>query len=110
MGNPNYRDGFEVTLQPHAQTPALLALTTTRVRDSMSDLFHEDVPVEYIQRVFTVMHEADWHEYQVLTKRAERLEELNPLLDWAPHIWMGVSVRTKNTWNESITSVARQRT
>ena len=53
------------------------------------------VPVEYIQRVFAVMHEADWHEYQVLTKRAERLEELNRLLDWAPHIWMGVSVENE---------------
>jgi protein gp37 len=96
MGNPNYRDGFEVTLQPHMLKHPLSWRSPRRVFvNSMSDLFHEDVPVEYIQRVFTVMHEADWHEYQVLTKRAERLEELNPLLDWSPHIWMGVSVENE---------------
>jgi len=60
--------------------------------NSMSDLFHEDVPVEYIQQVFEVMNRASWHEYQVLTKRAERLEDLNARIKWAPHIWMGVSV------------------
>jgi protein gp37 len=63
--------------------------------NSMSDLFHEDVPLEYIQRVFAVMNEAHWHQYQILTKRAERLLELSPLLPWAPHIWMGVSVESE---------------
>jgi protein gp37 len=63
--------------------------------NSMSDLFHDDVPVEYIQRVFSVMNEANWHQYQVLTKRAERLETLSPVLQWAPHIWMGVSVESE---------------
>jgi protein gp37 len=60
--------------------------------NSMSDLFHDGVPVEYIKSVFDVMNRADWHQYQVLTKRAERLEALSSELPWAPHIWMGVSV------------------
>lgn len=63
--------------------------------NSMSDLFHEAVPLEYIQRVFEVMNYANWHQYQVLTKRAERLEELAPKLPWTPHIWMGVSVENR---------------
>ena len=61
----------------------------------MSDLFHDDVPLEYIQQVFDVMNEANWHQYQVLTKRAERVHELSPQLNWAPHIWMGVSVENE---------------
>ena len=64
--------------------------------NSMSDLFHEKVPVEYILRVFNVMNEAHWHQYQVLTKRAERLEALNSVLKWAPHVWMGVSVENQD--------------
>jgi protein gp37 len=60
--------------------------------NSMSDLFHDDVPLEYIQRVFEVMRKAHWHQFQILTKRAERLSELSPQLEWTPHIWMGVSV------------------
>jgi protein gp37 len=63
--------------------------------NSMSDLFHDDVPLEYIQQVFEVMNQADWHQYQVLTKRAERVHELSPLLKWTPHIWMGVSVESE---------------
>jgi protein gp37 len=60
----------------------------------MSDLFHDDVPTEYIQSVFDVMNQADWHQYQVLTKRAERLEAVCDDLQWAPHIWMGVSIES----------------
>jgi protein gp37 len=62
--------------------------------NSMSDLFHKDVPLDYIRRVFDVMKRAHWHRFQVLTKRAERLAELSPELEWAPNIWMGVSVET----------------
>jgi protein gp37 len=62
----------------------------------MSDLFHADVPLPYIQQVFEVMNEACWHQYQVLTKRAERVHELSGRLPWAPHIWMGVSVENAN--------------
>ena len=64
--------------------------------NSMSDLFHEDVPFAYIQEVFGVMERADWHQFQVLTKRAERLAELSPKLVWSPNVWMGVSVEDED--------------
>lgn len=60
--------------------------------NSMSDLLHRDVPLEFIKRVFSVMNQAKQHTFQVLTKRSERLLELSPELEWAHHIWMGVSV------------------
>jgi protein gp37 len=58
----------------------------------MSDLFRKDVPVEFILKTFDVMRRADWYNFQVLTKRSERLQELSPILPWKPHVWMGVSV------------------
>jgi len=61
----------------------------------MSDLFHKDVPFEFIERVFDVMKRAHWHTFQVLTKRAERLEELNPKIDWPDNVWIGVSVENE---------------
>jgi protein gp37 len=64
--------------------------------NSMSDLFHKNVPLEYIQEVFSVMNRAHWHRFQVLTKRADRLEQIAPLLEWGPNIWMGVSVESKD--------------
>src|ERR1035441_8155168 len=60
--------------------------------NSTSDLFHEDVPTDYIKSVFDIMGRANWHQYQVLTKRSGRVLELKRQLEWAPHIWMGVSV------------------
>jgi protein gp37 len=60
--------------------------------NSMSDLFHESIPVAFIQSVFKIMNECNWHSFQVLTKRASRLVELAPELNWSPNIWMGVSV------------------
>jgi protein gp37 len=96
MGQKNYRNGFELTLQPHMLDVPLHWKKPKQIFvNSMSDLFHDDVPLQYIQRVFDVMNEAYWHQYQVLTKRAERLEELAPKLKWAPHIWMGVSVESE---------------
>src|SRR5690349_8290594 len=97
MGQKNYRAGFEVTLQPQMLEHPLAWKTPRSIFvNSMSDLFHEDVPLSYIQQVFDVMNRADWHQYQILTKRAERLGELSPLLKWSPHIWMGVSVENEN--------------
>jgi protein gp37 len=61
----------------------------------MSDLFHEDVPTSYIKRVFDVMDRAYWHQYQVLTKRSERVLALSKEMNWAPQIWMGVSVENE---------------
>ncbi len=93
MGQKNYRNGFAVTLQPQMLELPLRWKSPRRIFvNSMSDLFHEDIPLAYIQRVFNIMHKADWHQYQVLTKRAERLEALSRDLPWAPQIWMGVSV------------------
>jgi protein gp37 len=63
--------------------------------NSLSDLFHEDVPVEFIRRAFDVMRATPWHTYQALTKRAERLSELSPDLDWPENLWMGVSVESQ---------------
>lgn len=67
--------------------------------NSMSDLFHENVPLDFIQRVFTVMASASDHTFQILTKRHLRLRELAPLLDWPPNVWIGVSVENQD-WAE----------
>jgi protein gp37 len=61
----------------------------------MSDLFHADIPLDFIHRVFDVMRRADWHRYQILTKRADRLLEVSPQIDWPDHGWMGVSVESR---------------
>jgi protein gp37 len=66
--------------------------------NSMSDLFHEAVPLPYIQRVFRVMRETPHHMYQVLTKRAERLENLSEQIDWPENVWMGVSIESDAYW------------
>lgn len=96
MGQPNYANAFELTLQPQAlELPVKWKLSQTIFVNSMSDLFHKEVPLDYIERVFDVMNRADHHIYQVLTKRSNRLARLSPLLPWAPHIWMGVSVETQ---------------
>ena len=96
MGQPNYRNGFELTLQPQMLELPLHWKAPKRIFvNSMSDLFHKDVPTEYIKRVFDVMNRAHWHQYQVLTKRSDRVLELSKDLPWAPQIWMGVSVETE---------------
>jgi len=97
IGQPNYRNGFQLTL--HEQmllTPSKWNKSRTIFVNSMSDLFHQDVPLTYIQQVFSAMHQANWHQYQILTKRSDRLLSLNPDIVWAPHIWMGVSVENKD--------------
>jgi len=95
MGQHNYRNGFELTLQPqNLELPLKWKKPQTIFVNSMSDLFHKDIPVEYIQRVFETMERAHWHRFQVLTKRAERVEELSSLLPWPENVWMGVSVET----------------
>jgi protein gp37 len=64
--------------------------------NSMSDLFHEAVPTDYIHRVFDVMRRANWHQYQILTKRSERLLLVDPTVDWQPQMWMGVSIERED--------------
>jgi protein gp37 len=93
MGQPNYRNGFALTLQPQMlELPLRWKKPQTIFVNSMSDLFHDDVPLAYIQHVFDVMRRAQWHRFQVLTKRADRLAELSPQIDWPKNVWMGVSV------------------
>lgn len=97
MGQNNYRDGFELTLQPHMLERPLHWRHPRRIFvNSMSDLFHADVPPAYIAQVFDVMRRAHWHQYQCLTKRSQRLLELNSLLQWQPQIWMGVSIENED--------------
>lgn len=67
--------------------------------NSMSDLFHDDVPLGFIQRIFGVMEETPQHTYQILTKRAERLRELSAKLKWPRNVWMGVSVESQKYWS-----------
>lgn len=93
IGQPNYRDGFRLTLQPQMlELPLRWKKPQTIFVNSMSDLFHQDVPLDYVRRVFDVMQRAHWHRFQVLTKRADRLAELGPALEWPANVWMGVSV------------------
>lgn len=96
MGVDKYKDGFELRLHPEA-----LAIPFTWKKhkvvfvNSMSDLFHPDVPLDFIKAVFAVMNQTPQHTYQVLTKRSERLLELAPQLNWTTNIWMGVSVENE---------------
>ncbi len=97
MGQPNYRRGFEVALHEHMlERPLRLRKPQVIFVNSMSDLFHEDVPMEFIQRVFDVMRRAHWHQFQVLTKRSLRLVDVSDELDWPANVWMGVSVENGN--------------
>jgi protein gp37 len=93
MGNPRYRNAFDVTLHPDQVELPLRWRRPRRIFvNSMSDLYHEAVPDEYIQRVFEVMVRAEQHVFQVLTKRSERLPEIAGRLPWPPNVWQGVSV------------------
>jgi protein gp37 len=93
MGNAKYARGFEVTLhEDEFEIPLHWRKPRTIFVNSMSDTFHADVPLEFIQRMFGIMKRAHWHQFQVLTKRAERLGALAAELVWAPNIWMGVTV------------------
>lgn len=96
MGQPNYVNGFKLTMHEHVlEKPLEWKKPQIIFVNSMSDLFHKDVPLEFIQRVFDTMKRAHWHQFQVLTKRSERLAELSPYLEWTDNIWMGVSVENE---------------
>lgn len=97
MGQPNYINGFDVTLHPHMlELPLRWRKPQMVFVNSMSDLFHEEVPLDYIRSVFEIMRQAHWHRFQVLTKRSERLRELAPELEWPANVWMGVTVETQD--------------
>lgn len=92
-GTRQYKDGFVLKLHPEAlDVPLGWKKPKVIFVNSMSDLFHRDVPIEFIRRVFTVMQYAPQHQFQILTKRADRLAELDPELPWSDNVWMGVSV------------------
>ena len=96
MGQVRYRNGFKVTCHEDSvglpfrwKKPRLVFV------NSMSDLFHEDVPFEFLSRVFKTMNDCRRHQFQILTKRSGRLAELAGLLSWSPNIWMGVTVENQ---------------
>ncbi len=97
MGQRRYINGFEVTLHPEAlDEPYRWKKPRIIFVNSMSDLFHEEIPVEFIQDVFSVMSANKRHTFQILTKRSERLCELAPLLDWPENVWMGVTIENND--------------
>ena len=96
MGIEKYKDGFKVRVHEDAlNIPSSWKGSKVVFVNSMSDLFHLEVSLEFIQRVFDVMNDTPQHTYQVLTKRSERLKELHHLLNWSNNIWMGVSVENE---------------
>ncbi|MEN6436540.1 MAG: phage Gp37/Gp68 family protein [Anaerolineaceae bacterium] len=93
MRQPNYANGFQLTLHEKSiDLPLQWKKPQMIFVNSMSDLFHEDVPFSFIERVFEVMCKASWHKFQILTKRSERLIDLDNRLVWPKNVWMGVSV------------------
>lgn len=95
MGQANYTNGFQVALHEHAlYLPLQWRKPQMIFVNSMSDLFHEEVSLTFIKRIFAVMSEASWHRFQVLTKRSARLIELSSKLSWPNNLWMGVTVES----------------
>ena len=98
MGNPRYVNAFDVTVHEDLiGTPLLWKKPQMIFVNSMSDLFHENVPTDVIKRIFDTMNRSSIHTFQVLTKRAERLAALAPNLQWSDNIWMGVSIENQDT-------------
>ena len=96
-GMAKYRNGFDVTLHPDTlEIPLRWRKPRSIFVNSMSDLFHDEVPDEFIAQVFDVMTRAHWHRYQVLTKRPERAASLNSQLPWPDQVWMGTSVESQD--------------
>ena len=96
MGQVRYRNAFKLTIQPEAlEAPLLWKQPRVIFVNSMSDLFHKDVPVPYIKRCFEVMEEASQHTFQVLTKRPDRLAEICDELPWPSNVWMGTSIENQ---------------
>jgi len=97
MRNPNYKNGFTLTMHEDLlDLPLRWSKPQNIFVNSMSDLFHEDVPDDFIFRAFSTMQRADWHRFQILTKRSERMLALNSQQKWMPHIWMGVTVENQD--------------
>ena len=96
MGQPKYVNGFKVTLHPHVlEEPLRWKKPSMIFVNSMSDLFHNDIPLSFVLDAFDIMRQASWHTFQILTKRSERLLQLDPDIDWPQNVWMGVTVETQ---------------
>ena len=96
MGQPNYINGFQVALHEHVlEYPMKWKKPQTIFVNSMSDLFHEQVPESFIFKIFDIMKQACWHKFQILTKRSARLRELALNFDWPENVWIGVSVENE---------------
>ncbi len=92
----SFPNGFKFSMHPdRLNEPRRWRKSSLVFVNSMSDLFHEQMPLEYLQQIFAVMRECPQHVFQILTKRHERLVELAPFLEWSPNIWMGVSVENQ---------------
>jgi len=97
MGQPNYANGFTLAIHEHAlDLPLKWKKPQIIFVNSMSDLFHNDVPAWFIQETFDVMRRAHWHQFQVLTKRSERLLRMSQSIEWPDNVWMGVSVERQD--------------
>ena len=95
MGAANYRNGFNVTIHEHMlERPLSWKKPRMIFVNSMSDLFHDDVPDGFIFKVFDVMRRSHWHTFQVLTKRSKRLADMDQKIDWPENVWMGVSIES----------------
>ena len=96
MGQANYKHGFKLTLHPKSlQIPVCWKKPRMIFVNSMSDLFHKEVPLSFIKQVFQVMNDCPQHTFQLLTKRADRLGQVAKHLNWTSNIWMGVSVESQ---------------
>jgi protein gp37 len=109
MGQPRYRNGFRVALQEDlVELPLQWKLPRIIFVNSMSDLFHEDVPDAFIHRCFDVMRRAPQHTFQILTKRTERLVEMSGALCWPANVWMGTSIETAAyAWRAKLLATVR---
>lgn len=97
MGQSNYINCFKPTMHEHALEMPLRWRKPQKIFvNSMSDLFHEQVTTKFILKAFRIMAQASWHNFQILTKRSDRLLELNSELPWSSNIWMGVSVENQD--------------
>jgi protein gp37 len=99
MGIEKYKNGFQITIHPEVLDVPRKWKPSIIFVNSMSDLFHEKIPLEYIQKVFNVMNECPQHQFQVLTKRSDLLAEYSKYLTWTENIWMGVSVEDERVMN-----------
>ena len=96
IGGERYKNAFELTIHPNVlELPLSWKTPKVIFVNSMSDLFHEQVSLNFIQETFDVMKRAHWHTFQILTKRSERLKLLAPILEWPENVWMGVSVESQ---------------